>query len=204
MPAMLRASRLYVRRVRLTAADYLAWERAQPLRHELFDGEVIAKPAESPRHYALCVGAIVALDLALRGRSYAGLSSDQRVALGDGAGFVYPDAGAVLGAVHLQDGPGDAVANPSILVEVLSRATEPRDRGLKWLAYQRLPSLTDYLLISQSEPRIEHFRRDASGWWRYRALVLGDRLELASGGALATGAIFGGAFDLRGDCYGRV
>ena len=65
--------------VRLTAAEYLAWERTQPGKHELLDGEVLARPVESPRHYALCVGTIIALNGALRGRRYTGLMADRPI-----------------------------------------------------------------------------------------------------------------------------
>ena len=49
---------------------------------------------------------------------------------------------------------------------MLSPSTENNDRGVKWMRYQRLPSLTDYLLVSQDAPRIEHHYRDASGEWQ--------------------------------------
>ncbi len=41
-------------RSKLSAAEYLAWERAQPVKHEFFDGEVFAMAGGSPRHNALC------------------------------------------------------------------------------------------------------------------------------------------------------
>jgi Uma2 family endonuclease len=47
---------------------------------------------------------------------------------------------------------------------VLSPSTEKLGRGEKWEAYQRLPSLTDYLLVSQHAKRIEHYRRSGDGW----------------------------------------
>lgn len=184
--------------MKLTAAEYLARERAQPVKHELLDGVLLARPAESPRHYALCVGTILALGAALRGRSYVGLSSDQRIVVGGGTRYVYPDVGAVLGEVQLEEGAGDVVANPTIVVEVLSRGTERHDRGLKWLSYQQVPSLTDYLLVSQSEPRIEHFRRDGDSWL-YRSSGPGERLTLTLGFALSVDAIYAGAFELAGD-----
>ena len=42
-------------RSQLTAAEYLAWEREQPIKHEFFHGEVFAMAGGKPRHNALGV-----------------------------------------------------------------------------------------------------------------------------------------------------
>jgi Uma2 family endonuclease len=89
--------------------------------------------------------------------------------------------------------------NPRVIVEVLSGTTEQYDRGLKWEGYQRLPSLTDYLLVSQAEARVEHFRREAHGAWTYRALGPGDRAVLTDGCELDVDGLFAGVFELPGD-----
>jgi Uma2 family endonuclease len=73
----------------------------------------------------------------------------------------------VCGPLSIQQGTKDVVENPSVVVEVLSESTEQYDRGLKWEGYRRLASLTDYVLVSQREPTIEHYRREQDGSWRY-------------------------------------
>jgi Uma2 family endonuclease len=85
------------------------------------------------------------------------------------------------------------------VVEVLSSTTEQYDRGLKWEGYQRLPSLQDYVLVSQTEPRIEVFTRHHDGGWIYRAAGRGERLTLSSGAVLTVDEIFAGADQLPGD-----
>ncbi len=50
---------------------------------------------------------------------------------------------------------GEAITNEVVIVEVLSPSTEARDRGEKFEAYKQLPSLKEYVLVSQSERRIE-------------------------------------------------
>jgi Uma2 family endonuclease len=186
-------------RSKLSPAEYLEWERAQPVKHEYFDGEVFAMAGGSPRHNALGVGMSAALRSALRGRGCAVFSSDQRIGIDGGTRYVYPDVSVVCGAVQLQDGTRDVVANPTIVVEVLSEGTEQYDRGLKWVSYQQLASLTDYLLVSQAEVRIEHYRRDAGGRWSYRSFGPGERVELTGGAALDVDAIFAGVLELPGD-----
>lgn len=54
--------------------------------------------------------------------------------------------------------------NTTVIIEVLSPAMEAFDRGEKWERDQTwLPELTDYLLVSQTKPRIDHFHRRAGG-----------------------------------------
>ncbi|MCC6524620.1 MAG: Uma2 family endonuclease [Polyangiaceae bacterium] len=184
-------------RSRLSAAEYLVWERDQPAKHEFFHGEVFAMAGGSPRHHALAVRVAEALGAATRSRGCEVFSSDQRIALGER--YVYPDLSVVCGRIALQAGSTDNIVNPTILVEVLSSATEQYDRGLKWEGYQRLESLTDYMLVSQTEVRIEHFRREAGRLWHYRAYGPGERVGLTGGAELGLDDICAGVLDLPGE-----
>lgn len=186
-------------RSELTAAQYLAWERTQAVKHEFFDGEVFAMAGGTPRHNALGVSVAAELRGALRSRGCAVLSSDQRLAFPPEARCVYPDVTVICGAPVVQPGTSDVVTNPAVLVEALSTSTEEYDRGLKWAGYQRISSLTDYLLVAQAEVRIEHYRRNADGSWTYRAAGPCDRVTLTGGGELAVDAIYAGALELPGD-----
>jgi Uma2 family endonuclease len=188
-----------VERSGLTAADYLAWEREQPAKHEFFHGAVFAVAGGTPRHNALGVSMSAQLRAVLRSRGCSVLSSDQRLAFPPEARYVYPDVTVISGPPVFQPGINDVITNPSILVEVLSSSTEEYDRGLKWTGYQRIASLTDYLLVAQAEARIEHYRRNADGSWTNRAAGPGEQIALTGGGAFALDAIYAGVFDLPGD-----
>lgn len=102
----------------------------------------------------------------------------------------------MCGGVQTEPGTSDVLANPSVIVEVLSPSIEAYDRGDKWEAYQRLASLTDYLLVAQMSVRVEHYQRETDGSWRYRVLEAGDRVALANGADVAIDAVYEGAFDL--------
>jgi Uma2 family endonuclease len=65
----------------------------------------------------------------------------------------------------------DVVLNPKVVVETLSESTEAFDRGLKFARYQKYnPTLTDYVLVSQDRPQIEHYHREKNGTWTYQIL----------------------------------
>jgi Uma2 family endonuclease len=184
---------------KMTAAEYLAWEREQPSKHEYKHGEVFAMSGGSPRHNLLAGEVLVQLSIATRSHGCRVLTSDQRVALIPDARYVYPDAAVVCGELKLQPGTTDVLLNPRIVVEVLSRSTEAYDRGEKWEGYQRIASLTDYVLVSQRAVRLEHYQRDTDGSWQYRTLGAGEVLTLSNGATIAIDALFQGAFDYPGD-----
>jgi len=183
-------------RPRMQAAEYLDWERRQTDKHEFQRGDVFAMAGGSPRHNFLSLAVGAELRSALRGTECRVFSADQRIAASPGVHYVYSDTVVVCGGVRSEPGTSDVLANPGVVVEVLSPSTESYDRGQKWAAYQRLPSLSDYLLISQSGVRVEHFRRQEGGTWSYRVLEAGATLTLSSGATLAVDDIYRGAFEL--------
>jgi Uma2 family endonuclease len=184
---------------RMSVADYLVWERAQPGKHEFHLGEVFAMSGGSPRHNFLANAFGAELRAALRGMGCHVLSADQRISARRDERYVYADAVVVCGKVELEPGTIDVLANPKAIVEVLSRSTAAYDRGEKWDAYQRLSSLTDYLLVSQAAARVEHYQRQGDGSWRYRRLERGDRVALGNGAAVDVDAVYEGAFEVTGD-----
>jgi Uma2 family endonuclease len=181
---------------RMTRAEYLAWERTQPRKHEYHLGEVFAMAGGSPRHNYLANAVGAELRAALRGQHCPVLSSDQRISIQEGERYVYADVVVACGDLRLEPGTNDVLTNPSVVVEVLSPATEAYDRGGKWESYQQLASLTDYLLVSQTSARVEHYQRESDGTWRYREVTAGGSLKLATGASLSVDALYEGAFQL--------
>ena len=182
---------------RMSAADYLAWERRQPDKHEFHHGEVVAMAGGSHRHNFLSGAMVAELRAATRGKGCRAFSSDEQISIEQGARFVYADAVVVCGAVTTEPGTTDVLANPRVIVEVLSPSTEKYDRGAKWEAYQRLPSLTDYMLVAQALVQIEHHRREADGSWSHQVLRAGDTVTLTNGATLSVDAVDEGAFELE-------
>jgi Uma2 family endonuclease len=76
----------------------------------------------------------------------------------------------------------DVVLNPNVIIEVLSESTEAFDRGDKFLRYKKWnPTLTDYLLVSQRVPVVEHsIRQEDEGWMTYVHRGLDQIVEIES------------------------
>ena len=171
---------------RYSAEEYLALERDTEERHEYLDGQVYAMAGESPEHGAICMNLSRIISTQLLGRACQAFSKDMKVRSGPLPGlsqrtkglFSYPDLLVVCGELRFHDEHRDVLLNPAVIIEVLSPATEAFDRGEKWARYQTwLPELSDYLLVSQSKPQIEHFHRQAGGEWLY-SLVNNPRESL--------------------------
>jgi len=170
-------------RHRYTYDEYLAFERDSEMKHEFADGEIYAMAGGSLRHSALASRISAALESA-RAPGCIAFQSDMRLRVLATGRATYPDASMVCGPIQLDpvDPSGTTITNPSLLVEVLSPSTEEVDRGSKLQDYQRIPSLQEYVLVSQ-HPRLEIYRRLSSGSWEYRDVREGV-VTLASGATL--------------------
>jgi len=74
-----------------------------------------------------------------------------------------------------------AITNPLIIVGVLSDSTSAFDHGVKWTQYQSIDSLSEYLLVWQDRPLVEHYTRQGKAAWKYESIEgLGKTVELPS------------------------
>ena len=167
----------------MTYAEYLAAEAVTEVRHEYLNGEVWAMAGGTPQHSALAAAVILELGTALRGKPCRLFTSDLRVRVLETDLSTYPDVSIVCGQLETAPADKEAITNPIVLVEVLSDSTEAYDRGAKAAHYRRIPSLREYVLVSQAEPRIEIQRRTEGGRWELLEARAGEAIELASIGA---------------------
>ncbi|MCA9605462.1 MAG: Uma2 family endonuclease [Myxococcales bacterium] len=164
---------------RMSYVEYLAFEAGAETKHEYADGLVFAMAGGTLEHARLSGRLAFLLGSALEGRPCNVLSSDARVRVEATNRTTYPDLSVVCGRLeHAKDDP-HALVNPAVIVEVLSEGTERGDRGEKFRHYRRLPSLKEYVLVAQDEPRVEVFRREADVW-TFREHGPGDRVTLTS------------------------
>lgn len=155
-------------RARLSEADYLAIERAAAFKSEFFDGEMFAMSGGTPTHSLIATNLAREFGNQLKGRPCVPYNSDLRLKVAATGLYTYPDLAVVCGPLEMADGEDDVIVNPTLLAEVLSDSTEAYDRGKKFEHYRQIPALKEYLLISQKEPRVEQFLREAGGEWRLR------------------------------------
>lgn len=166
---------------RLTEAEYLEIERRAEFKSEFFDGEMFAMSGGTRWHSLIGTNLAREFGNRLKGHRCVPYNTDLRVKIMATGLFTYPDLSVVCGEPQLLDDEIDTLLNPAVIVEVLSDSTEGDDRGKKFEHYRQIPSLREYLLVSQKEPRIEQFIRQESGFWLLgEAAGLDATLELPS------------------------
>jgi Uma2 family endonuclease len=151
-------------RTTMTYAEYLAAEDTSEVKHEYLRGQVWAMAGGTIEHGRLAGAVVAALTQALRGKPCVVLTSDVRIRVEDTDRSTYPDVSVVCGTREVSAIDPNALANPKVLVEVLSDSTEADDRGEKFAHYRRIPSLQGYVLVSQRTQRIEVYTRKGDEW----------------------------------------
>jgi Uma2 family endonuclease len=156
------------RKLSCTFAEYLAVDEAGALKHEYLNGEIFAMSGGTPEHSQIAASVIRELGSQLRGRPCVVYTSDLRVRVLATGLATYPDVTVICGPLERDPANKNTATNPVVIVEVLSDSTEDYDREEKLSHYRRIPSLREYLLVSQHERRIEHLSRNDDGTWTLR------------------------------------
>lgn len=160
-----------------TLEEYLEMERQSLERHEYIDGKIVWKESGSGAHSDICTNLIGEVHLqtkktelqvrviATKVKSGSFTRTRNRRAIGM---LLYPDLVVFeRGKVEYHDEQKDIILNPKVVVEVLSESTELFDRNTKFQRYRMFnPTLTDYVLVSQDKPLVEHFIRQADESWK--------------------------------------
>lgn len=174
-----------------TPEEYLEQEALAEYKHEYIDGVVVAMSGGSHFHSCIIMDLGVSVVGHLRGRGCQAYESNLRVRAG-ASHYLYPDLTVVCGEPRFSEDGFDNFLNPTALFEVLSPSTEARDRGLKWYRYQQIPSLQQYVLVSQDRPLIEVYTRSGDVWTYTYAEGLDASIHLeAIGVTLALGDVYG-------------
>ncbi len=165
----------------LTEAEYLTIERAAEFKSEFFEGEMFAMAGGTVQHSLIATNLAAEFRNRLKGSQCIPYNADLRIKIEATGLFTYPDLSVICGPVRFAPGTDDTVVNPAVLVEVLSDSTEAYDRGRKFEHYRQIPTLREYLLVSQKEPRIEQFiRQPEDRWLLTEAVGMEKQIEVPS------------------------
>jgi Uma2 family endonuclease len=164
--------------------EYFALEDASDARFEYWDGDILCMSGGSRAHGTIGSNVHYLLAVGVRGGRCRAFTGDIAVYTPTLPPYRYPDASAACGELEFKHIKGhDALVNPVVVVEVMSPSTVALDEGPKFVAYQAIPTLRDYLLVSQDEPRVTRHRRLEGGDWEHRDVTdLDASVELESVG----------------------
>ncbi len=148
-------------------STYLKAESISEIKHEFENGEILAMSGGSINHGILCGNIYSEIRKGLKDNTSdcKVFGSEIRIHIKENNSIVYPDAMVICGALEVSDEDKNAVKNPVLIVEVLSKSTANYDRGDKFYKYRQLTSFKEYLLINQDKKVVEIFLKNEDQRW---------------------------------------
>lgn len=163
---------------KMTVEQYLEWEPQQELRYEYVDGEVVAMTGGSIPHNDIAINLLTTLHPHVRASGCRVNMADVKLKISKSNLYYYPD---LLVSCDPQDlSARQFIQFPTLIVEVLSPGTADKDRSDKFIDYQRIPTLQEYVLINSQKVSVECYRRGEGRMWLYYPYGDGDTITLES------------------------
>ena len=150
-----------------TREEYLILEEKADYKSEYYNGEIFAMAGDSFNHSVICLSLNWGIREATSNTDCIGLESNMKLDIPKANLFVYPDAMVVCGEIEFFENRTDIIKNSILVIEVLSPSTQAFDRSQKFAYYRSVPSVQEYVLVSQTEPRVEVFYKQDEKTWMY-------------------------------------
>ncbi|MFN0109995.1 MAG: Uma2 family endonuclease [Blastocatellia bacterium] len=165
-----------------TVEAYIELLKNSDQRFEYFDGEVVSMTADKVSHGGIAVNVAGAIGNLLEDRNCQVFGGDTAVKTIKARPFRLPDVTVVCGDLVIEELQGiEMLVNPVLIVEVLSKRTRAYDLNEKFIAYQAIESLKEYLLVDQSRPHvIRHVRQPDGQWLRGDFIGMENSVRLES------------------------
>jgi len=165
---------------KLTLEEYLKLEQENDQKYEYYDGQAYAMAGGSFNHNIINGNIYTDVNMALRGKKCTAMNSDTKLFIESKNSYVYPDLMVVCGELESSENYTDALINPVIVVEVVSKSTEAHDRSDKFKLYRTVSTLRYYVLIKQDKVQIDVYsRKTLTSLWSIQTIEGVDKsLEL--------------------------
>lgn len=166
----------------LSIQEYTAIEQKNDTKYEYHDGSIFAMAGGTLNHGLICGNIFGEIRTALRNKksNCTPINSEVKLHIQSKNRFLYPDTMVVCGEIETSEDEPNAITNPTIIIEVLSKSTASYDRGDKFFFYRQITSLQAYILIEQDKPQIEIYKRQDKLWGINRISDLDESLVIES------------------------
>ena len=146
--------------------DFLTFERKSDIKHELIINELFEMGGASLEHNRIVRNlAGLSYNLFIESPNFECFQNDLRLFDPISGSYCYPDILIVEGKANFIDNQFDTLLNPIFIAEILSTSTEKRDQIEKFEIYKNIPSVKEYMIVSQIKPYIKHFKKIAVNHW---------------------------------------
>ena len=160
-----------------TAEDYLKLERKDAGKQEYSNGKVVSSSGSSRRHNLIGSNTTIAIGSRVRGHKCEVYVNDMRVKLAP-HNYCYPDVVVVNGEPSFEGKELDILLNPTVIVEIMSRATLNHDKTEKLDRYLAMSSVREIMLVKEEEMRVEHYFKQTQNQWTYK--IYSNREDIIS------------------------
>lgn len=166
---------------KVTMQEYLSYLESIEGRAEFYDGVIYDMAGGSDNHGQIGGNVLTALNNALADQPCIVFGADSKLEIEFQETIVMPDVHVMCGGPQLSKRGTGLHTNATVIIEVLSPSTAAHDRGAKFHRYMRIPSLMEYLLVDQFEPRVDVLRRTETVFWSFQSYEgLGAVIHLGS------------------------
>ena len=145
----------------MTFVEFLAWEEAQPERHEFIGGEIFLVMAGTARHNRVVLNLARHIGDHLDGTSCQVFAESMKVLITDA--ILYPDVMVTCGKAEAGD--EQTVIDPKLIIDVLSPSISGYDQRDKFVLYRTFSSMREYVLINPTKRQVEVFTLTDGGSW---------------------------------------
>lgn len=159
-----------------TLAEFLTWEDSQRERYEFFRGDTYVKDGDTARHNRVVLNLASRIGEHLDGTECQVFAASMKVQIAEGV--LYPDL--VVTCAKATAGDEKAVADPTLIIEVLTQGANGYDKREKFNLYRTLASLREYVLIDPEKQEVEVFALAPRGEWVVTNQTGADMITLAS------------------------
>ncbi len=167
---------------KISIEEYIAIEQANDTKYEYHDGSIYAMAGGTLNHALICGNIFGEMRNSLRAKDKKciAINSEAKLRIEVKNSYVYPGAMVVCGGIETSNRKPDAIINPTVIIEVLSKSTAAYDRGDKFYLYRQIESLQEYILIEQEKAEIEVYSKKGDLWQITRYTGMDTKLFLSS------------------------
>ena len=164
----------------LSIEEWIRLEQENDTKYEYYNGEIFAMAGGSHTHGIICDNffAEALISVRKKGKDCMPFSAEHKLQLPEGKSYVYTDGMIFCGEPEVVSTTDGILANPAVILEVLSDSTEKNDRGEKWRAYRRIPTLQHFIMVRQHQPAVEVYSRRGDLWLFRELTELSDVIVL--------------------------
>lgn len=150
-----------------TTDDYLMSERQSASKNEFLNGRVVGRSGSNRWYNLIVSNTAVAIGSRIHGAKNELYIGNMRVRLRNNF-ICYPDVVVVNGDPAFADQNADLLLNPTVVIEIISNATNTLDKTQKTEAFFALDSIREFVLVKEDEMRIEHYAKQNAKQWIYK------------------------------------